>query len=130
MTREDWPVVRTTPNFIDGCMHCRALKGEQHRFDCVARYRTVIVKATIEYIVSVPESWNKHDIEFHRNESSWCANNMVRELEKLCEHNCICHGTKIEYIRDATPDDHENLNEEYEKTLLPIETEFKLVEEE
>jgi hypothetical protein len=123
MKKDNWPVVRTTPNFISGCMYCHALKGEQHKLDCVARRRTVVVKATIEYIVEVPESWNQHDIEFHRNDSSWCTNNMVKELDELCLNNCICHRTEFSYIREATQDDHSDLNEDYEKKLLLTEEE-------
>jgi len=41
----------------------------------------VFIKVTIEYAIAVPDYWTRSDINFHRNESSWCASNIIRELE-------------------------------------------------
>jgi hypothetical protein len=68
--------------------------------------RTVIVRMTVEYPVEVPADWDSHMIEFHRNDSSWCASNALNELEELygCENfdSCMCNGsTKFEYVREG-----------------------------
>ena len=46
-----------------------------------------------------------HQIEFHRNEGTWCSNNMIGELRRYsdsCRHGCLCGSTKFEYIEDAS----------------------------
>lgn len=93
------------------CRYCRAKIGAEHATDCVLRKRTVVVRATLEYVVVVPECWSARDVEFHRNESSWCANNIAAELKKLFEHAehdgvpCGCHRTQFEYVREAEEND-------------------------
>lgn len=42
--------------------------------------RTVRIRATVEYDLEVPEDWSKKDIEFHRNEGTYCADRIVEEL--------------------------------------------------
>jgi len=73
----------------------------------VCRKRTVVIRYTIEVTTDVPESWTPEDIEFHRNESSWCANNIVAELEAAY---CLCNRTTAQYLREATPEDEEGWN--------------------
>jgi hypothetical protein len=55
---------------------------------------------TVEYEIEVPAYWDKHAIEFHRNESSWCAGNALDEL-KAINDGCLCPVTEYEYIEDA-----------------------------
>lgn len=90
----------------DRCFYCGMMIGFEHRSDCVMRDRTVVLKFSIELVVRVPENWNKDDIEFHRNESSWCASNIIRELGD--GNACLC-SSKIEYVREATERDEEQL---------------------
>lgn len=83
------------------CFYCPSKIGERHAEDCVIWEKQVVVRATIEYTITVPHSWKKEDIEFHRNEGSWCSNNMIPELEALSEHNCLCPYTEFMYLRDG-----------------------------
>lgn len=88
----------------DECFYCDAPVGEDHKPDCVLRKRVVWVKSTIRYPVLVPSDWDQYAIEFHRNDSSWCYNNMVRELERLVEDgrmSCLCNQVSTEYDREA-----------------------------
>mgnify|MGYP006908363279 CR=1 FL=1 len=59
--------------------------------------------------MSVPEAWTQDEIEFHRNESSWCINNMLGELPGYEEGDtrCMCFCAEVEYLREATEDDEE-----------------------
>lgn len=43
--------------------------------------RTVRVRATVEYDLEVPEDWTNKDIEFHRNEGTYCSDRIVEELQ-------------------------------------------------
>lgn len=43
--------------------------------------KTVRIRATIEYDLEVPEDWTNEDIEFHRNEGTYCADRIVDELK-------------------------------------------------
>ena len=108
MTRDEWQVkefgIRPAGS-PDHCFYCGEPRGGTHKADCVIRERTVVVKLTIEYTITVPEHWTPEDIEFHRNESSWCTSNALPELEKLDENGCLCHGSSFEYVREATLED-------------------------
>jgi len=59
---------------------------------------------TIEYEVDVPSRWGKENIEFHRNEGSWCADNGLDELQELAEKKgCLCETSVFyEYIKDSS----------------------------
>ena len=90
------------------CFYCHQPVGEAHADDCVCRKRTVVVRATIDITVPVPESWDVDAIEFHRNESSWCAGNVVNDLNR-CDRDeaqgCLCSVANFDYIREATVED-------------------------
>jgi hypothetical protein len=64
--------------------------------------KTVRVRLTAEYDVTVPAHWDADKIEFHRNESSWCADNLVSEIETLQEQSpgCLCETVSFECISD------------------------------
>lgn len=86
------------------CFYCHKQIGEQHEWECVLRERRVIVRMTTEYEIDVQESWTKENIEFHRNDSSWCATNALDELVAIyqdSETKCMCPSTSFEYIREA-----------------------------
>lgn len=106
------------------CFYC---KGESvHDPDCVMRDRTVVIRTTFEYTVTVPENWTKENIEFHRNESSWCQGNAIHELAALIKEPeageeerftpCGCLG-KTEYVREATEADEYRLTPLHSKRL-------------
>ena len=74
----------------DECFYCRQKVGQPHKFDCVALHRMVKVRYTYEIEIEVPHFWDKEAIEFHRNESSWCADNGIGNIEEYLEKNQIC----------------------------------------
>ena len=53
----------------------------------------------------VPSDWDEEMINFQRNESSWCANNLIDELAK--REPCICSITEAKFVGEATPEDEE-----------------------
>jgi len=90
------------------CFYCDQGFASDHKADCVLRQRTVLVRATIEYAIAVPEDWSSDMVEFHRNDSSWCCGNMIGELEAINEsHGCLCNVVKFEFVREATADDED-----------------------
>ena len=86
---------------LEQCFYCRQPIGAEHKSDCVLVKKTVRIRVIIEYDVFVPHSWSKEDIEFHRNESSWCASNIIDELKELeSSGNCLCSHTHCECVND------------------------------
>lgn len=121
MKKADWPVVQEDcrTNTDGMCFYCPSHLGEQHADGCVIRRRTVVVRLTFEMVRLVPEHWGAHDVEFHGNGSSFCADNLLDELDKVLgsepDENgttcgrCMCGRTKIDFVREATPQDEETL---------------------
>lgn len=84
------------------CFYCLRPVGSPHKGDCVLIKKKVLIRMTVEYEISVPASDYKGEIEFHRNESSWCADNAFDELEALRDkHGCLCHVAKFTCLRDT-----------------------------
>lgn len=77
----------------DECLYCHQKVGQPHLYDCVILSKKVKIKYTFDIEIEVPYSWGIDEIEFHRNESSWCATNAIEELKKYEEetNNCLCH---------------------------------------
>ena len=51
---------------------------------------------TIQWIINLPmdfpQDWDDKMIEFYLNDSSWCSDNLIEELQKYSkEHGCICN---------------------------------------
>jgi hypothetical protein len=112
MRKADWTVGQNDVDPVSGVCYCQARLGEQHRENCVSRKRTVVIATTIEYVVPMPEHWTADSIEFHRNESSMCANVVKRELAALFEHvertgGCLCDRVEVKYVREATAEDED-----------------------
>lgn len=91
------------------CFYCGQPIGEEHIDTCVLVRKLVKIRATIEFEARVPAHWDKGDIEFHRNESSSCKDNFVRDLEEYVEHlgqdgYCLCcnDNNKFEYLCDVS----------------------------
>ena len=86
------------------CYYCHKRLGSFHEDHCVLINKKVKIRMTIEYEVSVPNHWKKNDVEFHRNESSWCAGNAIEELSKLSgENGCLCNkDINFEYVSDES----------------------------
>lgn len=110
MTRKDWTVdeysVRPAGK-PDECYYCGAKVGEQHKSNCVIREKTIVTRMTIDFVDSVPENWDKDVIDFHYNDSSWCASNILNRLEERNNFRCLCDVASFEYLRDATEEDEE-----------------------
>ena len=120
MKREDWPVgdygVRPAGK-QDECFYCHEKVGTQHKTDCVIRERTVVVEVRMHMVVTVPEFWTTEDIEFHRNESTWCANNLYSDVERLFtqtedpEKLCMCNYIgPVKYLREASEQEEKYQN--------------------
>lgn len=61
--------------------------------------QTRYIKIEIHLPMSFPDDWDDDMIRFHLNESSWCADNIIDELEKYSEeHGCICGVCKFDTI--------------------------------
>lgn len=85
------------------CFYCHIRIGGRHEDHCVLINKDVEVEMRVRYKVSVPNFWDKSNIESHRNESSWCANNSLGELEELEEeHGCLCGKVEFSYIKELS----------------------------
>lgn len=99
-----------TPGF---CYYCNQPAG-QHLDTCVCVEKTVVIRATIDYIVSVPRSWDQQAVENQRNLSGWCADNDLDAIaDYFSKHDgkCACPHMTFEMLRDATEDDHKSILE-------------------
>lgn len=98
----------------DKCLYCKAPTGGPHTEECVCIERPVKIRMTVELIITHPRSWDAGSINFHLNDSSWCANNILGELDRLAGGGrCLCSATEFEFIGDAT------LEEAVEQGLKP-----------
>lgn len=102
------------PARMDGkCFYCSQLIGAQHKPDCVIVSKSVTVRLVLDLVIVVPRHWDKDDIEFARNDGSWCKNNLLRDLGDWVDRTdkdegarCACEGGRIEFLRNATEADH------------------------
>ena len=107
----------------DECFYCKEKVGQHHREFCVLRTRTVVVKATYEILVQVPQGWNAEDIEFHYTGSSSCANNLLNLLDEQAERlnndgGCMCGFQDVVLLREATIVDHGTFRYQPDETLV------------
>lgn len=57
------------------------------------------IRITIDLPMDFPEDWDNELIEFQLNESSYCCDNLIDELQKYSEeHGCICMITECKVI--------------------------------
>jgi hypothetical protein len=93
------------PSERDKCFYCSARLGEPHGEHCAIPRRKVRVRATIEVDVWVPLPWDAEMINFHFNESSWCADNFVDTLAQAVEENesscLLCNSSSFKYLGEA-----------------------------
>ena len=114
-----WPTVLPNDDGIrpagkpDECFYCHRKVGQLHKEDCVTITKLVRLRYIIEVDIEMPHSFDAHDIEFNRNEGSWCADNCLDEIEAHCrkEENvgsCLCNRFKAEFVSvlDSTPRQH------------------------
>ena len=93
------------------CFYCGCKVGTMHKTGCVIVKKTILMEMKVEILVTVPEDWDKDMCEFHKNESSWWASNIIETLKEIDEvdpNGCVCWATKFKFIREATKDDEEN----------------------
>jgi hypothetical protein len=111
---DNWPLVlqdELRPADDKHCFYCGADLGSQHKRTCVMVNKKVRVRYTLEIVVNVPHSWNGGDVEFHRNNGSWCANNCANDIARhiatseAAGNGCLCGKFKAEYlgVEDETP---------------------------
>lgn len=106
----------------DRCFYCFQQVGQPHSDECYAVHRKVKVRYIFEIEVEMPYHWDEDDIESHRNESSWCASNGLREIieqsRQGCEDlppgepGCICQAFSCEYVGETD-------GKPYNKTVDP-----------
>ena len=92
------------------CFYCEGTLGNPHGAECVVPNRPVKVRLTMDLVVSAPQKWDQRMIEFHYNDSSWCADNIVEEIHRTVaarqEGYCaLCGVTSITYLGEATLED-------------------------
>ena len=107
VTLENGPRPAGKPN---RCFYCAQPIGSEHKADCVCRVKVVMVKVEMTIPRVVPISWDRGMVDFHLEGSSWCADNIVGDLQRYLdakgdEAPCMCHQFTGEYIREATADD-------------------------
>jgi hypothetical protein len=85
------------------CFYCQQPVGESHRADCILIVKKVRVRMTCEYDIIVPGDWDADMVEFHRNESSWCSSNAIKELQDLNDTGpCLCSVVEFEYLHESS----------------------------
>jgi len=112
MIRNDWTVTESSTRPAgepDRCFYCGRLLGEQHKDDCVIRSKTVVVNFTVRTVLSVPEHWDNEQVNFHYNDGTWCADNLISELSRRSEDvRCVCDITEAKSLGDAMQKDEED----------------------
>jgi hypothetical protein len=101
----------------DRCFYCGQHIGENHKDDCVCVVKVVMVKVEMTIAKVVPASWQDHMVNFHLNDSGWCADNFAQDLERYMDARgddgpCLCGVFSGEYVRDATTEDVDGLDVE------------------
>jgi hypothetical protein len=82
--------------------------------------RTVRIRATVEYDLEVPADMSDRDIEFHRNEGTYCSDRLVTELQEQVATEgiaydeegyrpCMCGVTTFEVLDALTATGSETL---------------------
>lgn len=89
------------------CFYCSVPIDGQHKEGCVIRSRTVVCEFKVTLVRRVPEDWEPSMIEFHMNDSSWCASNLINEMKSLDGDGCLCGNIEGSFLREATPEDEE-----------------------
>src|SRR5262245_5662300 len=110
--QQEWPLVAVNDDELrpagkpEECYYCKQKIGTPHGSRCVCVTKRVRLRYSYEVKVDIPHFWTVDDIEFHRNESSWCADNSLDDLEKMKgQHGCLCHVFSAEFLGvvDETP---------------------------
>lgn len=127
-----WPKVLVNDDGIrpagkpDQCFYCQSYVGQEHDKECVTVLQIVKYKVYMNldrrstesnrgievgtFTRPDPHFWSSHDCEFHKNDSSWCADNALDTIvwndekydKQLEEHinqygGCACTPLRFEY---------------------------------
>lgn len=140
---DGWPLVAPDDDGIrpagqpQTCFYCHRKVGEEHERDCVIVTRRVEHRVGVKlpdgtvarglWVFEEPHDSDVQRSEFYRNESSWCANNMLRpsrtqeavrweneddaaKVEALRDRDdvCLCEHASFSFVRvvDPTPRRH------------------------
>jgi hypothetical protein len=95
-SQDTWPLVDSSDTRPAGpstaCFYCNRPIGERHDRECVLVVKRVAltVKTTIDdrnYVgtweLDQPHFWSPSDSEFHKNEGTWCANNLLYQEDEV-----------------------------------------------
>ena len=69
----------------DECFYCRNKVGEKHDFECVMVTTQSFYEVKLDgmkvgvWSTNDPAAWDERRRYFHKNEGSWCSNNMQRQ---------------------------------------------------
>ena len=83
------------------CFYCHREIGEPHEETCTLVRKKVLVRLTVDYEVVVAAGSTKEEVEFHRNDSSWCMSNAINELQELFGDkgkDCLCPHATFEWL--------------------------------
>jgi hypothetical protein len=85
------------------CFYCYQPIGAMHQDDCVLVKKNVIINFSINLEVDVPAHWDADQIEFHRNQSSSCASNVLDELVELEKKSgCLCGLAEFSFVTETS----------------------------
>jgi len=95
---------------LDCCFYCGQIVGEEHKADCVCRLKVVMVEVSMTIPRVVPADWDESMVNFHLNESSWCADNIIEDINLYINSKnqgapCMCGTFCGKLLRDATEED-------------------------
>lgn len=107
-----WPLVAVNDDGIrpagrpDRCFYCQQRVGMPHTRTCVVILKRIRVRYIFTVEIDVPHSWDKDTVEFHRNESSWCGDNALDDIDQFVPVGaCLCPFMACEFVEvvDETP---------------------------
>lgn len=126
-----WPLVDAKDDGIrpagkpDECFYCNQKVSNPHGRDCVVVTKLIEMRV----IAALPDgtehrglwqfrepfAWDAEMSEFHKNDSSWCAGNLLNQrdagsviwegpapwdaLAALSEDRCLCNVLRFEFVR-------------------------------
>ena len=115
VTEKDVPPVNKSMGKATKCGWCKSVIGEEHKSECVTRQRSVVLRLTLEFVSTVPESWDQEALEFYHNGNTFCSSNYLDQLAKaeLDNFPCFCDSppgeTGLRYVREADERDEQLL---------------------
>jgi len=128
----NWPIVTAGDDGIrpagrsDECFYCHQKVGSPHTKRCVTVLKEVKYNVRMNgeivgtFTRNDPYHWTEHDCNFHKNESSWCANNAINSTqwtdkdaeEKIKRiEDCACGVLSFEFVEVTKPGPFQNPKE-------------------